>query len=621
MKKLLSGNEAIAYGAFEAGVRFAAGYPGTPSTEILAAFGTYPGVYAEWAPNEKVALDVAVGMSYAGERAFCTMKHVGLNVAADSLFSAVHTGVRGGLVVVTADDPGHHSSQNEQDNRQYGRFAKLPVVEPADSAEAVRFMGEAMAISERWDTPVLLRSTTRLSHSRSVVEYAETIAPKGPPHEPAKYQRDPRKQIPLPVNARRMHREIEQRLLEIAHWAETCGLNRLEPGDTRLGVVASGVAYTYAREVFPDATFLKLGLAYPLPRDLFFRLAGMVERIVVVEELDPFYEEHIRLLGIEVIGKDLFPLCGEFSVELVRGLAEERGLVTAAGPARTGGRLGSAAADGGAAGPATATVEAPAATSEGAQVDPELPLRPPMLCPGCSHRGVFYVLQRLRAVVFGDIGCYTLGALPPLNATHTCGPMGASVGMVHGVDKVGVTDRTAAVIGDSTFFHSGLSPLVNIVANKGVSTTIVLDNRVTAMTGHQSNPGTGRTLMGEEVPAIAIEDLARAMGFAKVDVVDPYDLQEMRRVLTDHLDSPEPSVVVARAPCVLYERRRWEAPTVDREICNHCGTCLKIGCAPIINREDHVEIDPLLCIGCDYCVEVCPRDAIIPAAGGRKGGE
>ncbi len=609
----MSGNEAIAYGAFEAGVRYGVGYPGTPSTEILAAFGTYPGVYAEWAPNEKVAFDVAVGMSYAGERAFCTMKHVGVNVAADSLFSAVHTGVRGGLVLVSADDPGHHSSQNEQDNRQYGRFAKLPVVEPSDSAEAVAFMDRAMEMSERWDTPVLLRSTTRLSHSRSVVDYADAIEAKRPPHEAVKYERDPRKQIPLPVNARRMHREIEQRLEDISAWAEECDLNRIEPGGTRLGIVASGVAYTYAREVFPDATFLKLGLAYPLPRDLFFRLAGMVDRIVVVEELDPFYEQHIRLLGIEVVGKDLFPLCGEFSTELVRGLAEERGLV--AMPVRSGGGGAVAAASATATQSATAVVETPPAA-----VEVPLPLRPPMLCPGCSHRGVFYVLQRLRAVVFGDIGCYTLGALPPLNATHTCGPMGASVGMVHGADVVGVTDRTAAVIGDSTFFHSGLSPLVNIRANKGVSTTIVLDNRVTAMTGHQANPGTGRTLMGEDVPEISIENVARAMGYTKVDVIDPYDLQEVRRVLTDHLDSKEPSVVVARAPCVLYERRRWEAPRVDVELCNDCGTCLKIGCAPLVHHEDHVEIDPLLCIGCDYCVEVCPRDAIVSAAGGRKGG-
>lgn len=601
MKRLLSGNEAIAYGAYEAGCRFGVGYPGTPSTEILQNFVKYPGVYGEWAPNEKVALDVAVGMSYAFERVFVTMKHVGLNVASDSLFSAVHTGARGALVVVTADDPGHHSSQNEQDNRQYGKFAKLPVIEPADSAEAAAFVGAAMDMSERWGTPVLFRSTTRLSHSRSPVDYPETLEAKGSPHERVKYLREPSKQIPLPENARRMHREIEQRLIDIAAWAETSPLNRLEPGDSRLGIVASGVAYQYAREVFPEATFLKIGLAYPLPRQLFLTLAGMVDQVVVIEELDPFYEEHIRLLGIDVVGKDVFPLCGEFSVEVVRSAAIEGGLLEAAGAAT-----------------ATAVAEAPAAETE--VPDVPLPPRPPMLCPGCSHRGVFYVLQRLRAVVFGDIGCYTLGALPPLNATHTCGPMGASVGMAHGVDKVGVKDRTVAILGDSTFFHSGMAPLVNIITNGGVSTVIVVDNSVTAMTGHQSNPGTGRTLMGQESPAIRIEDVARALGCQKVDVIDPYDLQNTRKVLTDHLDSQTPSVVVVRAPCILNTRERHPAPVVDTETCDACGICLHIGCAPIMNRGDHVEIDPILCVGCDYCVEVCPKGAIVSRRADEEGG-
>ena len=350
MKRLLSGNEAIAYGAYEAGCRFGVGYPGTPSTEILQNFVKYPGVYGEWAPNEKVALDVAVGMSFAVERVFVTMKHVGLNVASDSLFSVVHTGVRGGLVVVTADDPGHHSSQNEQDNRQFGRFAKLPVVEPADSAEAAAFVGAAMEISERFDTPVLFRSTTRLSHSRTVLDYPETLEAKGAPHERVKYLREPNKQIPLPVNARRMHREIEQRLLDIAAWAETCGLNRIEPGSSRLGIVASGMAYQYAREVFPEATFLKIGLAYPLPRQLFHTFAGMVDQVVVIEELDPFYEEHIRLLGIDVVGKDVFPLCGEFSVEAVRQAAIAGGLLAATpavvdAPASAGGAVEPVAVD------------------------------------------------------------------------------------------------------------------------------------------------------------------------------------------------------------------------------------------------------------------------------------
>ena len=609
MKKLLSGNEAIGYGAYAAGVGFGVGYPGTPSTEILQSYSTYPGVHAEWAPNEKVALDVATGISYAGERSFCTMKHVGLNVAADSLFSIAFTGVRGGLVVAVADDPGMHSSQNEQDTRNYGKFAKLPVVEPGDSAEGAEFMGAALDLSEQFKVPVILRSVTRLSHSRSPLEVLDDLKPIHPGHEAIKYERDPSQQIPLPMNARRMHREVEQKLVDIAAWAETCGLNRIEPGTSKLGIVASGIAYQYAREVFPDATFLKLGLVYPLPTDLFFKLDDMVERIVVVEELDPIFEHHIRLLGIDASGKDIFPLCGEFSIELVRERAVAAGLV----PAREAAVRSEAPivvngldeASGNGDGPVDVVAEL---------LDPgALPPRPPMLCPGCAHRPIFYVLQRLRALVFGDIGCYTLGAAPPLNATHTCGAMGAGVGVLHGVDLVGVKDRTVAVIGDSTFFHSGLSPLVNIAYNKGVSTVIVLDNRITAMTGHQPNPGTGRTMEGVETPEVSIEDVARAFGFTKVDTLDPYDLEEVRRVLKDHIDSPEPSVVVARYPCVLHTREKYAAPSVDLELCNNCGTCLNIGCAPIINRSDHVEIDHLLCSGCDYCVSVCPRDAIVSA--------
>ncbi len=608
MKKLLSGNEAIAYGAYQAGCHFGCGYPGTPSTEILQSFIKYPGVYGEWQPNEKVALDVAMGISFVFQRSFATMKLVGLNVASDSLFSAVHMGTRGGLLVVVADDPGHHSSQNEQDNRQFGRFAKLPVVEPSDSAEAAAFVKEAFELSETWHTPVIYRTTTRLSHSRSVVDYADTLDVIGEPRETVKYVRDPREQIPLPVNARRMHREIEQKLADLSEWAETCALNRLEPGSSKLGVVTSGVPYQYAREVFPDATFLKLGLAYPLPRRLFATLASMVDRIVVIEELDPFYEEHIRLMGIPVVGKDVFPLCGEFSIEVVRQAAIAGGLLEARSPGsvktRPAAKIRAAEGSG-----VTTVLDAPVVEIELPMLD--LPPRPPMLCPGCSHRGVFYVLQRLRATVFGDIGCYTLGAMPPLDATHVCGPMGASIGYVHGVDLVGVKERTVAVIGDSTFFHSGMPPALNVTANKGTSTTIVVDNGITAMTGHQTDPGTGRTMMGEEVPPVYIENIVRALGYEKVDVIDPYDLKNTRKVLTDHLDSDTPSVVVVRAPCVLATRERHPAPVVDPEVCDMCGMCLNIGCAPIMNRGEHTEIDPILCIGCDYCVEVCPKGAIV----------
>jgi len=587
MKKLLTGNEAIAYGAYRAGVKFGAAYPGTPSTEIMSNYAKYPGVYAEWTTNEKVSLDVAIGASYAGKRAFVTMKHVGLNVAADSLFYAVFTGVKGGLVVVTADDPGMHSSQNEQDNRNYGKFAKLPVLEPADSAEGAEFMGLAMELSETYDTPVILRSTTRISHSRSLIEVEEPQKLEELEEEIQYYQRNVTKQIVMPNNARKLHVIVEERLRRLAEYAETASFNRLEPGDDELGIVASGVAYQYAREVFPNATFLKLGMAYPLPRELFFQLANKVKKVVVIEELDPFYEEHLRVLGIPVIGKEVFPITGEFNPALIRQCAVKAGLL-----------------------PSTAHVQI-AATGEKALPAINLSPRPPMLCPGCGYRGIFHELTRMKALVFGDIGCYTLGCIPPLDATHTCGCMGAGIGVLHGVDKVEVKDPTVAVIGDSTLFHSGLAPLINIVYNGGVSTVIIFDNRITAMTGFQGNPSTGNTLQGKFTVAINIEDMVRSMGINKIDTVNPFDVKKVRGVLKDHLNTPEVSVIVSRYPCTLYNKEKYPAPIIEVEKCNYCKNCLKIGCAPLVDRENHVEIDAILCNGCGYCIKVCPTGAIV----------
>lgn len=577
MKKLLTGNEAFAYGAYLAGVKVAAAYPGTPSTEIILNCAKYDTIYAEWSPNEKVAFDVAVGAAYAGGRALCAMKHVGLNVAADSLFYASYTGHEAGLVVINADDPGMHSSQNEQDNRNYAKFAKLPMLEPADSEEAKQFVPLAFEISEQFDTPVFIRTTTRLSHSRTIVEMddSQRVVPST---EILEFERNPVKYVMIPANAKRRHPLVEEKIRKLAEYAETFAYNVIETGLDEIGIVTSGVAYQYAREVFPNATYLKLGMVYPLPKQLILDFAKRVKKVVIIEELDPFFEEYFRTLGIEVIGKDVFPIEGEFSPYLIREVAAKAGLVDAPVPIKP--------------------------------VSLELPIRPPMLCPGCAHRGVFYALKRLNAVVLGDIGCYALGGSPPLGAMHTSGCMGASIGVVHGVDKVGVKDRTVAVIGDSTFFHSGIHPLINVLYNKGVSTVIISDNRITAMTGHQDNPGSGRTLLGEPAEQIDLETLVRGMGAKKVAVVNPYELDEMLKTLKEFMDSEEPSVLIARYPCVLHIKEKHPVPVVDLEICTNCGNCLKIGCPPLAKTDNGVAIDAQLCNGCGYCIKVCPFGAI-----------
>lgn len=589
-KRLLSGNEAVAHGAWEGGVQVASGYPGTPSTEILETFALMPGVYAEWAPNEKVAVDVAVGAAYAGRRAVATMKHVGLNVAADSLFYAAMTGAEAGLVIVVADDPSMHSSQNEQDTRRYAAFARVPCLDPADSQEAKDMLLAGLALSERFDTPVILRLTTRVSHSATPVMLRgeRTEIPRatdGYPRNTAKY-------VMVPANAYRRHPEVEARIADVASFAAASELNRVEMGDTALGIVTCGVAYQYAREVFPDASYLKLGISYPLSQELVIQFASGVDRLLVIEELDPCLEEQIRLMGIPCEGKSVFPKWHELTPARVRQCAIDAGLLPKGSPQ-------------------------PSAIEY-----PPLPPRPPVLCPGCPHRPVFSILSKLKVPVNGDIGCYTLGMLPPLAALHTCGCMGAGIGLAHGADKATDTERHVAVIGDSTFFHTGMPALLNVRYNLGKTVVNIMDNRITAMTGHQSNPGTGTTLQNQDTCAIDFESLVRAMGIERVTTVDPYQYKATEQAFRDALGHDGPSVIVTRRACALLpEVRRTYLPLrVDPAKCIACYTCIRTGCPALRKDPDHVyektgkaksSIDPLLCTGCELCAQVCPTGAIM----------
>jgi indolepyruvate ferredoxin oxidoreductase alpha subunit len=563
----MSGNEAIARGAWEAGVQVGCGYPGTPSTEILEALARFQEVSCEWSTNEKVALEVALGASIAGGRAIATMKHVGLNVAADPFFSAAYTGSNGGLVVVSADDPGMHSSQNEQDNRLLARAARVPMLEPATAQEAKDYTSAAFAISERYDTPVLLRSTTRVSHGKGEVLVRPREAVERRP-----YQRDPGKYVVLPAHGRVHHLRIEGERIpalerEAAKWAEVI------EGSDDLAVITGGAAFLYVREALPEASILKLGMTHPVPRELVQRFVEGRKRVVVVEELEPYLEEQVRALGIACEGKDRLPRVGELSVNLVR-------------QAFVGGEQ----------------AEEPAEL-------PLIPPRPPVLCAGCSHRGTFYVLKQLDAIVSGDIGCYTLGALAPLSSMDTCINMGASVGMAHGMEKVMSEDerrRLVSVIGDSTFYHSGLSGLVDVLYNGGRSTTIILDNHITAMTGHQEHPGSGRTIGGEPAGVVHMEPLCRAVGIEHVRELDPYDLLSVWRTLDEELHREAPSVVLAEAPCVLHEKRRFGEPVaLDLGRCTECLACTQIGCPAIELQRDHLEVSPILCVGCTHCQQVC----------------
>jgi len=588
MRVLLSGNEAIARGAWESGIRVASAYPGTPSTEILEALANYEGVLAEWAPNEKVALDVAAGAAYAGVPALAVMKHVGLNVAADSLFYVSMTGAEAGLIIVSADDPGMHSSQNEQDNRRYCKFARVPCLEPSDSQEAKDLVGVALALSTGFDTPVVLRPTTRISHSSTVVELGERTPQRV---EVPPYRIDAAKYIMVPANARQRHPVIEERIRRLAIWAESFPYNRLEWRGRALGIVTNGVAYQYAREVFPEASILRLGMTYPIPAGLVRQLAAGVDKLIVLEELDPFLEEEIRLLGLPVAGQDIFPRCGELDPQIVRESAIRAGLL----PANAH----------------VATVTPPG---------PPLPARPPVLCPGCPHRAVIHVLRKLKLVVAGDIGCYTLAYLPPQSGVHTCGCMGASIGVAHGMAQAGLAGKDVAIIGDSTFFHSGLPALLNMAYNRGFTVAIILDNRTTAMTGHQDNPGTGRTLRGQETIRIDLAALAHSLGIEHVYVVDSYDLRAVEQAVRACLETEEPAVVIARRECALLPavRSAWQSLRVDTERCNGCGLCLQLGCPALGLSEARapgsgrpmVRIDSLLCTGCEVCAQVCARRAI-----------
>ncbi len=573
-KAFLSGNEAVARGAYEAGVAFAAAYPGTPSTEILENMATFKPIQAQWSPNEKVAFEVAMGASFGGVRSLVAMKHVGLNVAADPMFTSSYVGVNGGFVIVSADDPGMHSSQNEQDNRRYAKFAKIPMLEPSDSQEAKDFVGHALGISERFDTPVLLRMTTRICHSKGIVTLGRRKAVARKP-----YVKDIHKRLIIPAHARARHAVVEKRLRALEQFAEETALNRIERGSSEIGVVSSGVAYQYAREVFPQATFLKLGFSFPFPRRLASEFAGMVNRIYVVEELEPVLEEELTFIGIPVTGKKLLPLEDELNPQVVRDV------LLRSGPRRS---------------------------STGGQAVP----RPPILCPGCPHTGLFYTLKRLKVGATGDIGCYTLGALAPLNAMDTCICMGASIGNALGMEKAmgpEQAERMVAVIGDSTFLHSGLTGLLDVVYNKGTTTVIVLDNRTTAMTGHQEHPGTGRTLKGEPVSAVDLETICRGLGVKDVCIVDPHDLEDTRRAVWDAIRRREPSVIIARRPCVLLKEftTTREPLAVHQESCTACGLCLDLGCPAIVRLENgRSQIQSFLCVGCGLCQQVCPKEAI-----------
>ena len=595
MQKLLSGNEAFAWGAYHAGVKVSTAYPGTPSTEILEAIARFDDVYAEWSTNEKVAMEVGLGASYAGVRVLVSMKQVGFNVATDPFMAAAITGIDGGLVVISADDPGIHSSQGEQDNRHYARLAKVPMLEPSDSQEAYEIMAYAFDISEKYDTPVIVRTTTRVSHSKSVVDLTgqRTISDK-----PAAFKHNVTKYVMLPINARTRRVAVEDRMVKLTSYAETIPLNRIEIEDLRLGVVASGVAYQYARDVFPKASFLKLGMTYPLPPKLISEFAGRVNKLIVIEELDPFLQENIQAMGLKVTGKEFIPRMGELDPDVISAGARKAGLLPDIKPQP---RINLS----------------------------QLPKRPPLLCPGCPHTGMFYVLssigQRLklpgakdkdrvpRLIITGDIGCYTLGAYPPLNAMDTTACMGASIGQALGMAKAGIgRDKVVSVIGDSTFMHSGITPLVDAVYNKGEITVIILDNSTTAMTGHQEHPGTGITVQRQETNRVKIEDLVKGIGVNRVKVVDAFNIKELRSAVKESLETPELSVIIARGDCAVHRPKRSAPSVVDVEKCKQCGTCLLIGCPAIQSEDGQVHIDVSLCIGqsCSICRQLCPHHAI-----------
>ena len=572
MKQLMLGNAAVARGLYEAGCSVASSYPGTPSTEITEEAAKYDAIYCEWAPNEKVAMETAFGACLAGKRSFCGMKHVGLNVAADPLFTISYTGVNAGMVIAVADDAGMHSSQNEQDSRHYAIAAKVPMLEPSDSAEALAFAKRAYEISEEFDTPVILKMCTRVSHSQSLVELGERTEAEKP------YEKNIAKYVMMPGNAIRRHPVVEERTRKLTEFAETCDLNRVEMGGTSMGVITSSTSYQYVKEVFGDSvSVLKLGMVNPLPVKLILDFASKVDKLVVVEELDSIIEDHCRKLGLKVWGKNVLPLEGEFSQNLVAS--------------KLGGTV-----------------------HTGKTLEDAIPPRPPVMCAGCPHRGLFYTLNKNKCTVLGDIGCYTLGAVAPLSAMDMTLCMGGSISGIHGFNKARGEEtegKTVAVIGDSTFMHSGMTGLANIAYNQSNSTVIILDNSITGMTGHQQNPTTGFNIKGEPAAAVDLEALCHAIGIRRGTVVDPYDLQQVMAVLKEELAAEEPSVIISRRPCALLKYVKHNPPlSVDQDKCVGCKACLGIGCPAISYRDGKAVIDSTQCVGCGVCKGLCPRQAI-----------
>ena len=604
MKRILTGNEAVALGAYESDVKVASSYPGTPSTEILQNLAKYEGVYSEWASNEKVAMEVAIGASMTGVRVLTTMKHVGLNVAADPLMTLAYTGIKGGFVLACADDPGMHSSQNEQDNRYYAKFAKIPMLEPSDSQEAREMVREAYEISEEFDTPAMIRLTTRISHSKGVVGDMESSERDST--TPEGFKRDLKKFVMLPGHAKLRQPLIADRVEKLKALAETTRFNRLEMNDKKIGVITSGISYQYVKETMPGVSILKLGLTFPLPEEKIRSFAADVETLFVVEELEPYLEDQIRMLGISVKGKEFFPLSDELSTDVVARGFQKAGVLE---------------------------TEIPSVTPPPADANMA---RPPLMCAGCSHRGVFHALKKVKGIVHGDIGCYTLGVLPPLEALETTVCMGASISMAHGTAKAMErnlpedTRPVFAVIGDSTFFHTGINSLTNVVYNNSNVKVIILDNRITAMTGAQNNPGTGITLLNEETTSIDIENLVRALGVKRVRVIDPYDLGETLAALKEEAEFKGPSVLITKRPCIQIMRGAPEQIfEVNGDECIGCTMCLKLGCPAIAQSDDEVVkktttrtgkvrtkvlrqsiIDPTLCTGCSMCEQVCKPGAI-----------
>ena len=567
MRELMLGNKALARGLYEAGCKVISSYPGTPSTEITEEAAKYDDIYCEWAPNEKVALEVAHGASLGGVRSACAMKQVGLNVAADPLFTISYQGLNAGLVICVADDPSMHSSQNEQDSRHYAIAAKIPMLEPSDSEESRLFAKRAYEISEKFNTPVFVKMCTRVAHSQSVVEPEERIVPEQVP-----YVKDPTK-VMMTVNSRNAHVRVENRVKELTAYAEDCDLNRVEMGDTSIGIITSSTSYQYAREVFGEkASILKLGMIYPLPEKKILDFASKVDQVIVLEELDPIVENHCKQLGINVVGKDRFPICGEFSQNLVRSCMGMQ-------------------------------------TQDSMHIEDEIPGRPPVMCAGCPHRGIFYILKKNNCMVYGDIGCYTLGAVAPLNAMDLNVCMGASCSGLHGFNlamgKEGER-HSVGVIGDSTFIHSGMTGITDISYNMTNSTIIILDNSITGMTGHQQNPTTGKNLRGEPAGKVDLESLCKALGFERVRVVDPYDLTEVDKVLKEELAAEAPSIIISRRPCVMIKGTVHQPPISAKEDkCVGCKACMQIGCPAISVRDGKVRIDNTLCIGCKVCTQMC----------------